>query len=185
MVPIWVTPEQWKPLNPPAIVMKLGDMRSPENLLAASRALKVTEARRYLPDEKRTWCNIYAADVCNILKAPLPHDWDLEDGLGRREMRANDIYDGLKKGKFPGWAMVGTIASESAILNLATVGVPQVAVWRNPKGPGHIVLIVPTPKGKTGIYVTGAGRKCVQECPLSAAFPPALIPAVDFYHFTR
>jgi len=180
MVPAWIVPEQYRELSPPAEVMLLADQRSAENLLAACRSLKVTEAKRYAPTTV-TWCNIYAADACQILKAPLPHVFDLGDGKGPREMRANDIFNGLAKGAFPNWAAVGTIASKQAIMNLAKVGIPQVAVWFNPKGPGHIVHVVPTPEGKTGIYVTGAGRVCVNECPIEKVFPR--LDEVRFYHW--
>jgi len=171
MIPLWIVPEQWRELTPPAHVRALGDERSAANLLAASRSLFVLTAPRYQPDAKRTWCNIYLADLADILNAPIPHVFDLHDQQGKRELRANDIVDGLRRNVFPGWSRVipaklGTLTPPER----ATQGLPTVATWRNPKGSGHVVFVVPTPPGKTGIYVTGAGRTCVDQCPIAQAF---------------
>lgn len=182
----WIIDQQWTSLNPPAEVRALGSLpRSPEKLLAASRVLRVKLSRRYQPT-KVTWCNIYVSDVLDILDAPLPHwfDPDGEGPLPAFEERANMMADGLAAGDFPGWAPVGRMLEastrEQAVVNRAAAGLPTVAVWRNPKGTGHIVLVVPTPVGEHGIYVTGAGRVCVEQCPIAKAFGQYL-PDVAFY----
>lgn len=184
MTPAWIVEDQWRPLSPPAEIRQLGDLpRSPERLLAATRALHVLTAKRYRPTPTQTWCNIFLADICGILRAPLPHWFDLGDGQSRRELKANDIVNGLRRRRFPGWSMVGTMASQLAVRNLAAVGLPVVAVWKNPgAGSGHVVIVVPTPEGKRGVYVTGAGRHCVQECPIAEAFGRYL-DQVEFYHW--
>lgn len=191
MVPFWINPNQGVELSPPAEVLKLGDQRSAENLIAAGLALHVTEAKRYQPAGV-TYCNILGADWCQILKAPLPHRFDLGDGRGMREMRANDIFDGLKAFKFPGWSETGTIASALAVKNLAAVGVPQVGVWKNPKlnAPGHIVGIIPKPKGKvdrpgtSGIWCVAAGSHCSDGCPIEDQFGE-LLKATHFFSFNK
>lgn len=176
MVPIWISPNQGSLLNPPAEVLKLGDTRSADNLRAAALALRFTEAKRYQPSTIEgvghvTWCNIATADFCQIVKAPLPHVFDLQDGKGKREMRANDIYDGLTANKFPGWTKTGTIASALAVRNLAQCGVPQVAVWRNANGkPGHITPVIPSPDGDSRVWVAGAGAHCSNGCPIEQQF---------------
>lgn len=183
-VPAWITEQQWKDLNPPAEVRQLGELpRSAEKLIAASLALMVKSAKRYAPT-KVTWCNIYAADVLQILGAPLPHWFDLGDGKGRREMTANLITQGLRDGKFPGWEALGVLAKgQLAAANRAALGIPTVAVWKNPTGSsGHIVLVVPTPAGKSGVYVTGAGRHCVESCRLVDAFDK-YTPHVEFFSY--
>lgn len=173
MVPIWVDANQGRVLNPPAEVMKIGDSRSAEALQAAADALHVTEAKRYAPAGV-TFCNIFAADWCQILKAPLPHVFDLSDGKGARELRANDIFDGLKGQKFPGWSVTGSVASSLAVRNLAAVGIPQVAVWKNPINghPGHIVGVIKSRDDR--VWVVGAGAHCSNGCPIEDQFGPYL-----------
>lgn len=176
----WILADQSKPLNPPPEVRALGDIRSADNLLAASRALLVTLAKRYRPTVY-TWCNVFLADVLAILRAPLPHVFDLGDGHGLRELRANDIVDGLRAGKFPGWSAVLSRLEPS---NRAALGLVTIAVWKNttPGGHGHVALVVPTPAGKSGIYVTAAGRTCADQCPIGNQF--GTLP-VEFYGYER
>lgn len=191
MTPIWVNPNQGVVLNPPAEVMRLGDQRSAENLIAAALALHVEEAKRYQPTVV-TFCNIFAADWCQILKAPLPHVFDLGDGKGKREVRANDLFDALsaKPSKFPGWTETGTIASALAVKNLAAVGIPQVAIWKNPipGHPGHIVGIIPKPPGKidkpgfSGIWCAAAGAHCSNGCPIEEQYGH-LLNSTKFFAF--
>jgi hypothetical protein len=179
MIPLWIVPEQYRELNPPAEVRVLATVRSAANLLAASRSLFVTSAPRYAPlPDGRTWCNVFASDLAAILQAPLPHRFDLGDGQGTRELRANDMADGLRRNVFPGWSRV--LVGDAA--NRAALGLPTVAIWRNPRpaGAGHVVFVVPTPPGRTGIYVTGAGRACVDQCPIAQAFG-GLVPQVEVY----
>lgn len=158
--------------------MKLSDIRSPENLLAASQSLQVTVAPRYKKDARGTWCNIYLADVLNILIKELdggkiPHNFDL-DGAGpkpKQELRANMIVDALSKGIFPGWKLV-TSALDAA--NRAKIGLPTIAVWANPNPAhsGHVALVVPAPDVAPpgAVYVTCAGSVCVERVPLSHSF---------------
>lgn len=194
--PPWIYGDAWRDLAPPAIVMKLGELpRSPDKLLSAARALFVTTARRYQTDASGTKCNIYLADVLNILAAPIPHRFNLGDGRGLIELRANDIVDGLRASKFQGWYRVRSVPAWVE----ASHGLPTVAVWKNdlpifnadgkpahdewgrPRHhAGHVVLVVPTPPTKAGIYVTGAGARCIDQCPIAEAFGPYL-PAVEFY----
>lgn len=177
MIPAWVVPQQWRELEPPAEVRRLGDVRSAENLIAATLALHVKEAPRYTPTPAATWCNVFLRDVLAILKAPIPMRFDFGDGRGVVETRANDIATGLKNGVWPGWLPV----SEASAAFGASQGLPTVAVWRNPTGrAGHVVIVVPTPAGKSGVYVTGAGRQCLESCPIAQAFGP-YVRQVEFY----
>jgi hypothetical protein len=193
MIPLWVNPSQGVPLNAPAEVLKLGDSRAAENLAAVALALHVDDAKRYQPCDLPgvghvTWCNIFAADWCSILKAPLPHV------LNGKEMRANDIYDALtaKPSRYPGWSETGTIASALAVKNLAKVGVPQVAVWKNPVAghPGHIVAIIDKPAGKvdkpgaSGIWVAAAGSHCSSGCPIEDQYPLSYLKDTKFFAWT-
>lgn len=200
-VPPWVLSDAWRPLNPPAEIRKLGEPpRSPEKLLAITRALCVTIALRYQPDASGTKCNILTSDVLDIMRAPIRHWYD-PDGDGpapAHETTANEIVDNLHALKYPGWSKVGTVASSKAVVELASMGKPTIATWKNttPRKdsagrvltqsgkvlyrPGHVVIVVPTPKGKTGVYVTGAGAHCIEECPIEFAFGQYL-PEVEFF----
>jgi hypothetical protein len=197
--PPWIYPEPWRVLEPPAIVLKLGDTRSPENLLAAARSLDVLNAKRY----RGARCNIFTSDVTAILHAPIPHVADLDDGRGPRELQANDVVDGLRAGKIDGWQRIDEaleLVNEGVPLVAwrASLGLPTIAVWKNPNPrraadgriithrgrilyrSGHVALVVPTPPGAAGVYVTSAGPKCVQECPIAKAFG-LHVPEVEFY----
>lgn len=184
-IPPWILPDAWQQLTPPAIVLKLGELpRAPDKVLSASRSLHVTLAKRYQPDATGTKCNIYLSDVLMILAAPIPHDFDMGDGRGKREIVANDIVDGLHKSLFGDWRVYGPAEAASR----AAAGFPTIAVWKNTaprkdtsgriitqKGrplfhPGHVVLVVPAPAGASGLYVTGAGAHCIESCPISWAF---------------
>ncbi len=177
--PAWVVPQQWKPLKPPADVMALGKVRSGANLLAATNALCVKEAARYAATAV-TWCNIYFADALDILGAPIPHMFDPDgDGpLPSEELRANRIVELLRAKKFDGYYKVDS--NPLILANRAACGLPTVAVWFNKSGPGHVVLIVPTPTGKSGVYVTGAGRNNLQQEPIAKAFG-SFLPNVEFF----
>jgi hypothetical protein len=185
--PPWINPNQGVPLSPPAVVLKLGALpRAPENLIALPNALHILTAKRYAPvrlpnGTLETWCNIFVADACTILRKPILHRLDLRDGKGVRELRANDIVDGLRRQVFPGWSMTGTMASAEAVKVLASEGRPQVAVWKNPTGgPGHVMLVLPTPPGRSEVWVAGAGAQCHDGCPIANGFGPYTY-HVEFY----
>lgn len=171
MIPTWIVPEQWKPLVPPAAEIRTE--RSAENLLAATRALHVTQAKRYLPAHGNTWCNIFMSDATQLLGCPISH-WDPQ---GNERTINRTILD-LRAGKFEGWTKVA--AHDAA--NRAQIGLPTVAVWLNPRGHGHVSVVVPRPdNGELGhIYVTGAGAACREQCKLEEQFGP-YTPMVEFY----
>jgi hypothetical protein len=202
--PPWIADAQWMQLNPPAEVLALGEMpRAPEKLLAVPKALNLLTAKRYAPIVlngviQSTYCNIFVSDATTVLRAPLPHKFDLGDKRGLRELNANEMVDGLRAGKFDGWSVVGTMASASAVISLAGSGWPCVAVWKNPQPKkdsagrvitvngvvqyhsGHVVLVVPPPAGKRGVYVSGAGARCVDQCLITDSFG-IYTPQVEFY----
>lgn len=178
IAPSWVVPEAWKPLTPPPEVMALGATRSPENLRAAGDAICVKVAARYQPRDGMTFCNIAASDICQILAAPLPHI------VAGKERTINVTIDSLRKGLEPGWSRVPASQGLDSMLhasNLAQVGCPVIAVWPNPAGHGHIVVLMPRKPGQTtGINCTGAGRTCLEQQDISLAFG-SLIRTVEFY----
>lgn len=178
-VPAWINPKQWVPLKPPPDVLAYGKVRSRYNLLMATNALCVRDAERYRASAV-TWCNIYFADALQILGTPIPHMFDPDgDGpLPAEELRANRIVELLRAGKVPGYRRVDS--NPLILANRAACGLPTVPVAFNKKGPGHVMLIVPTPEGKSGVYVTGAGRSNLQQEPIAKGFG-SLLPHVEFF----
>lgn len=171
MVPAWIVPQQWLALNPPASAILT--VRSPENLLAATQALHVTEAARYRPANGNTFCNIFAADATQLLGCAIAH----RDAQGNERTINQTILD-LRAGKYAGWTRVN--ANDAA--NRAQLGLPTVAVWLNLKGHGHVTVLVPRPAGGIvgHIYVTGAGASCREQCTIEQQFGP-FTPMVEFF----
>lgn len=194
MIPPWVVDDLARELNPPAHVLKLGQVRSAENTLAITRALlgndghsyafrgvAVPDSRippRYRPADVGTKCNFFVSDVAQIHRAPLPHRWRITPDGKLQWMSANDMATALRGGLYPGWSRIEPAEQPRLARNSRLVqGLPTVATWFNPAkradgspASGHIVWVVATPPGKQGIYVTGAGRTCVDQCPISQAF---------------
>lgn len=179
MTPTWVNPKQWKSLTPPPEVMALGAVRSADNLLKMAASLDVLNAERYRATAV-TWCNIYLADFCHIANAPIPHLFDPDgDGpLPFEELRANRIVELLRAKKFGGFYSVE--GNPLTIANRSAMGLITVAVAFNSKGPGHVMAVVPTPAGKTGVYVSGAGRNNLHQEPIAKGFG-SLLKGVEYF----
>lgn len=185
MTPAWVVDQQWIPLNPPAEVLKLGELpRAPDVLLKATRAVHVLEAKRYQPTPKSTFCNIVVSDIAQIIGAPLPHVLDDGSAAGAHEMTANMMTLALRAGLYPRWKTLGVLAlGQEAAAAYAAAGKAAIAIWKNPTGAsGHVMWVVPPPPGHSGVYVTGAGRSCHDQCTLAQGFGP-YVPQVEFFGF--
>lgn len=173
-VPPWINPDQRYPLNPPAIVLKLGELpRSADKTLAIAAALRFPDAPRYKPGTGggETWCNLATVDFCAIARAPLPRM------LNGNYIRANEFAALFKSGDvFPGWSATGSIASASAVIALAAEGRPQIAVYQAPSGSGHIMPVVygppdaKLPPSFSGVFVSGAGAYCAHRVPIEKCF---------------
>lgn len=171
-VPTWIDPRQYMELRPPADLLETGKLRTRLAIKLVAGSLMVSTAKRYASFRNAagilvTWCNVYLADVLAILGCPIPHWFDLGDGRGKREMRANDIVIGLRAGRFDGWSSLG---NETEAVAWAGAGKPAVAVWLNPKGPGHVGLVVATPEGQHGAWIYAAGKTCVEDCAIDKSF---------------
>jgi hypothetical protein len=144
--------------------------------------------RRYRPDSFGTKCNIFDSDLAQLHNAPLPHRWRTTPGGKLQWMSANDMITALRADLYPGWSLVSpSNITRLAPVERAAMGLPTIATLFNSKRradgtlePGHVVWVVATPPGKTGIYVTGAGRTCVDQCPIAQAFGPH-VNEVEFY----
>jgi hypothetical protein len=209
VIPPWVHSDLARELDPPAEVRALADHRSPEATLLITRALLglgmpspktlliggvIPDAMlppRYRPADVGTKCNFFTTDVAQLHRAPLPHRWRTEQIGALQWMSANDMTLALRRGLYPGWSHIEPARlGQLDVVERAAAGLPTVAAWFNaghdvvngiakPR-PGHIVWVVQTPPGKTGIYVTGAGRHCVDQCPIAQAFGEH-VKEVEFY----
>jgi hypothetical protein len=148
--------------------------------------------RRYRPDSNGTKCNIFDSDLAQLHNAPLPHRWRTTPGGKLQWMSANDMITALRADLYPGWSLVSpSNITRLAPVERAAMGLPTIAVWFNAKRradgslePGHVVWVVATPPGKSGLYVTGAGRTCVDQCPIAQAFG-SHVNEVEFYGYER
>lgn len=124
---------------------------------------------RYQPDSTRTWCNIFVWDCTRALGCEVPH-WVDADGNPCKSGQGSETTANLlstwlpKQGQRLGWS---TITPQDAHLKVSG-GEPVVAVWRNPKGPGHIAMVMPGPNGT--LHIAQAGRVCLFDSPMSAGF---------------
>lgn len=130
---------------------------------------RITASARYAPKAGKTFCNIYVWDCTRALNCEIPH-WVKADGSpttpgNGNETTANSLLGWLRGyGKAKGWAEV----NEHQAHGMASEGLPTVAVWKNPKGHGHIAMVLPGP-GKT-LHIAQAGAKCLFDAPLASGF---------------
>lgn len=208
LVPSWIVADPARRLIFPLGVRTLGKLpRSSTKLQAALEALFVTVAERYRPNQLGTWCNLFVSDFLGLYcDEAIPHFFDPGDGKGKRYITANDMFDLLSSGRLSEFFGVGSVSSASAVNALVAEGRCVVAVWKNeqPKKdsqgralivnghvqlkPGHVAICARRAKdareSKFGIYVTGAGGKCVQGAALEDSFGGHAAD-VRFYAFKR
>lgn len=208
MIPPWIVDDLSAVLDPPAIIARLAYEvpHSGVKTLFITRTLLGPHAAgyvsgrvpadlippRYQPHDNGTRCNLFVSDVAQLHGTPLPHRWFTDIGSAKQWMSANDMNVALKRNLYPGWSRVEpSRLGELDIVERTALGLPTVASWFNhskrPDGSpasGHIVWVVPTPPGRAGIYVTGAGRTCVEQCPIAQAFG-SHVGEVEFYGHGR
>ena len=170
-VPSWILDDPARyPLMPP--LRGWPRTRNPELLTAVVAQFQVETAERYrLRDVtgdgvSESWCNLFAADVCDALGAPIPH-----------RMLANQLHDWLlgPDGDALGWKPCTLIAAQAFV----SAGCPVLASWRNIDGrPGHIAVLVPSPK--PGLHCAQAGRSNHSCRPLVWGF--GKLPFKLFHH---
>ena len=153
----WLHPYQWVPVTAP---LTSGTARRDARLLEQIVAqFEVETASRYRPTATATYCNIFLSDVTKALGCEIPHWWN------GRELTANAVARWLagEEGGQNGWTLVSRRDAEIA----ANIGQPAVAVWANPKGVGHVALLVPS-TGET--QVAQAGRVNFSRGSLESGF---------------
>jgi hypothetical protein len=158
----WPDPRPWIPVDAP-IQNEMGNRRA-DFLRTVLEQFQVTKSPRYLPQDGKTYCNIYVWDCTRALKCEIPH-W-LDDKPKRRELNANATCDWLEiVGLQADWWKTNRA---SATLR-ANAGFPVVATWKNPnpKHSGHVAMLVPS-QGPTRI--AQAGKYNLFDAPLSKGF---------------
>lgn len=132
--------------------------------------LNVAKSKRYLPNSKQTFCNIYAHDFAKLMGAYVPRVWwtdkaikdkDMESaryGQNVTEMNANMLYAWFPKhGSSFGWEELprATEAQEWADKGCCVIAVAANSVASKS---GHITAVVPQsedfkPVGSKGIWI--------------------------------
>lgn len=115
--------------------------------------LKVDEFYRWKPNAGKTYCNIYASDVCHLLGLYLPRQWwrnpstgrpPIDYGVNTRELGANALHDWLIEfGPQFGWVQLADGDELREYLN-NTGGVGLVSARRKDRSrSGHITVAFP------------------------------------------
>lgn len=161
MNPTMTDPRAWLEVRPDYI--NTADQRTPENYLRAIKQFDVEKNPRYArghdnnpANGQETYCNIYLWDVTKALACEIPH-WVYpstgpETFRGtKKELSANGVYDWLAwHGADAGWRTCAELAARSR----ASSGYPTVVLWKNPKGIGHVGIVLP---GTDYTHITQAG----------------------------
>lgn len=105
-----------------------------------------------------TFCNWFLAAVTACLGCPVP------------KILANKQFEWLSMppGQKAGWYEVDAGTGQ----RLANKGQPVVAAWCNPNlsKSGHVALLVPQPKGESGVWIAQAGKTCFTQGRLEQGF---------------
>lgn len=153
----------------PSIVNNVGN-RSAKAYNNVIQQFNVETNSRYTPYKNgSTYCNIYVWDVTSAMGAEIPHRTDSNGDIADSKtsnvkyMTANAMYDWLgNKGKEYGWKEVSAEEAQK----YANMGCPSVAAWKNPKGHGHIQMVVPSKDGSynqsKGVAISQAGSKVIE-----------------------
>jgi len=134
----------WIRIDPP-IRSKVGH-RSATLYRKIIEQFDVEHNPRYTPRDGKTYCNIFAWDVTSAMSAELPH-WVTSLGEpadpeadGAQRLSCNAMHEWLQtRGKDYGWYQ--TDLTEA--VHRASLGYPTVAIFSNPSGNGHIVVLRP------------------------------------------
>lgn len=150
--------------------------RSPEKLRAVVAQFDVVANPRYKQrdssgDGKRdTFCNIALWDFTRALGCEIDH-YDAQGN--ERNANAVCVWLASPLGAKAGWSLVDPMIAGSA----AARGQPVVVAWANPKGIGHVALLLP-PHG-VELRIAQAGAHNLFDVPI-ARFGVA-VQAVKFY----
>jgi len=160
----------WIPANPKIKCTK--HSRSKENYDKIIEKFDVEKETRYSPRDGKTYCNIFVWDVTIAMHAEIPHWCDIggnpspPEAKNARRMNSNSVWEWLQKyGQKFGWKKV----TKEDAFRAANSGKPTIAIWSNPAGNGHIVIVRPSDHIDE-IYCAQAGRICSGRIILKEAF---------------
>lgn len=158
--------EQWKAATPRLTCKP--DCRSAGHYLGVVMQFPLTSGR-YLPSPGVTWCNVYAWDVMSAMGATFPH-W--VDEHGQPERPGPDAYElsinaGIRwleeHGPEYGWREVSELDARAQAL----LGHPALATWSNPRGHGHVAVVLPFLQPT---HIAQAGARNFFDEPLAHGF---------------
>lgn len=158
----WLAKPPWKPVNAPRTCGP--DARRAQEYVDICAQFDVVHAWRYQPRSKTTFCNIYVWDCTRALGCEIPHWYEPKTGAATavgngKEMTANAMYDWLDEGQ-GGWRGV----EDRVAVELAGMGFPVVAAWKNPEGIGHVAMVF------GGGLIAQAGARNLWLAPLPQGF---------------
>jgi hypothetical protein len=132
-----------------------------------------------------TYCNIFLTDVMRAMSVVLPH-WVDANGkpaadhqTGAHEINLNETVDWMDKyGRDWGWRPV----SAGVAQHLANLGIPAVAIWKNPTGAdGHGAVIRPGVATANGDEIAQAGNKNFNDGHVSMGWLRADMPKIQYW----
>jgi hypothetical protein len=137
-------PDAWVPTTPP-LTNDAGN-RDPSKYLAVVRQFDVENNSRYTPRNNSTFCNIFLWDVTKAMGCEAT-------GVGQgKELNANAACAWLSGvGYNHGWSRCSALEAN----NNVKVGCPAVVIWMNPKGIGHVAVVIPS--DRPGVRIAQAG----------------------------
>jgi hypothetical protein len=134
------------------------DLRTEIDAIVDYLAVEKASHARYQPADRRTFCNIYAHDLCTLAGVYLPRVWWTSGAIERLargetvppklgmtidEQRANDLFRWLRDfGPRFGWRQTGTLTKLQTEVNIGAIGL--IVARRTEDGrPGHITIVIP------------------------------------------
>lgn len=173
----------------PSVVNNVGN-RSAAAYKSVIEQFNVETNSRYTPYKNgSTYCNIYVWDVTTAMGAQIPHRVDSQGNIATsstsnvKYMTANRMYDWLggEKGKEYGWKEVTAEEAQK----YANMGCPAVAAWKNPKGHGHIQMVVPSKDGQynssKGVAISQAGSKVIEYGYISDVYKSSRLKDIKYF----
>lgn len=160
----------WLPVLPP-LLGRPGE-RSAEATLAVLAQFPLATAKRYAPtrDAKgglTTWCNVFVSDATAALGCEIPHWIDAAGNkapVGRGwELGASGFERYLQR--HADWHRC--LPDEAA--QQARAGFPVVATWYNPRGHGHVAMVLPTSTAAE-LRIAQAGATNLWDRPIREGF---------------
>ena len=149
----WLHVDAWKSTTAP-LTSGTAHERTPQLLNRIIDQFGIETSHRYKETNGATKCNIFVWDVTRALGCEIPQR-EIVSGRGLVEQNANMMIEWLRTtGQTHGWSRSDAKLAQY----LANEGRPVVVGWLNPKGIGHIAMVVPGTAN--GVSIAQAGATC-------------------------